>query len=86
VPAAFEAALPMGAAQAGFQAYPGRPGKYLADIYLLARRLLARAGVTRVAGGGDCTATGRERFYSYRRDGAGSGRQASLIWITPAGG
>jgi len=79
--AAFEQALPEGAGLGGFRPYPGRPGKYLADIYLLARRLLARAGVTRVAGGDRCTATEREYFYSYRRDGAGSGRQASLIWI-----
>jgi YfiH family protein len=79
--AAFEAALPDGAAQAGFRAYPGRPGKYLADMGVLARRILARAGVTRVAGGGRCTVTERAHFYSYRRDGAGSGRQASLIWI-----
>ena len=79
--AAFEQALPDGAAQVGFGPYPGRPGKYLADIYLLARRLLARAGVTRVAGGDRCTATERDAFYSYRRDGGASGRQASLIWI-----
>lgn len=79
--AAFEAALPDGEARAGFRPYPGRPGKYLGDMYLLARRLLARAGVTRVAGGERCTASEREAFYSYRRDGAGSGRQASLIWI-----
>lgn len=78
--AAFEAALPEGARES-FQPYPGRPGKYLADIYGLARRLLARAGVTRVAGGDRCTATERDCFFSYRRDGAGSGRQASLIWI-----
>jgi YfiH family protein len=78
--AAFEAALPDGAARGGFRPYPGREGKYLADIYWLARRVLARAGVTRVAGGDRCTATERAAFYSYRRDGAGSGRQASLIW------
>lgn len=79
--AAFEAALPDGSAKDGFRPYPGRPGKYLADMYLLARRLLARAGVTRVAGGDRCTATERDDFYSYRRDGSGSGRQASLIWL-----
>jgi len=79
--AAFERALPGGAAGDGFRPYPGREGKYLADIYWLARRLLARAGVTRVAGGERCTFTERDAFYSYRRDGAASGRQASLIWI-----
>jgi len=79
--AAFRAALPDGAAEAAFTPYPGREGKYLADMPLLARRLLAREGVTRVHGGERCTFRERDRFYSYRRDGAGSGRQASLIWI-----
>jgi YfiH family protein len=81
VPEAFRAALPDGAAGQGFRPYPGRDGKYLADMPLLARRLLARDGVTRVHGGDRCTVTERDRFYSYRRDGAGSGRQASLIYI-----
>jgi YfiH family protein len=77
--AAFEAALP-GQARDAFRPYPDRPGKYLADIYLLARRILARAGVTRVHGGGRSTATETDWFYSYRRDGV-TGRQASLIWL-----
>jgi copper oxidase (laccase) domain-containing protein len=47
---------------------------------LLARRLLAREGVHSVHGGECCTFSERDYFYSYRRDGAGSGRQASLIW------
>lgn len=79
VKAAFDTALPDQAADA-FRPYPGRPGKYLADMALLARRALARTGVTRVHGGERCTATETDRFYSYRRDGV-SGRQASLIWI-----
>jgi len=82
VKAAFEAALPGQVADA-FRAYPDRPGKYIVDIYLLARRALARAGVTRVHGGGRCTATETDLFYSYRRDGV-TGRQASLIWLKQA--
>lgn len=57
------------------------PEKWLADIYLLARQRLARLGVSRVFGGGDCTFSDSARFFSYRRDGA-SGRMASLIWIS----
>ncbi|MCS0588425.1 peptidoglycan editing factor PgeF [Massilia norwichensis] len=78
---AFRAALPDGAADDGFRPYPGRDGKYLADMALLARRMLAGEGITRVYGGTRCTFTEGDRFYSYRRDGAGSGRQATLIWI-----
>jgi len=63
-----------------FAARPGHAGKYLADIYALARLMLARDGVTSVAGGDRCTATEVDRFYSYRRDGV-TGRQASLIWL-----
>ncbi|MDR2032359.1 MAG: peptidoglycan editing factor PgeF [Azoarcus sp.] len=55
------------------------PGKWLADLYALARRRLVRAGVSRIYGGGRCTFTETARFYSYRRDGT-TGRFASLIW------
>jgi YfiH family protein len=55
-------------------------GKYLADIYLLARLRLQHLGVAAVYGGGFCTMTDSARFYSYRRNGA-TGRMASLIWL-----
>ncbi|WP_447832398.1 peptidoglycan editing factor PgeF [Aeromonas salmonicida] len=55
-------------------------GKWLADIYLLARLRLARAGVGAVYGGEFCTLGDGERFYSYRRDGQ-TGRMASLVWL-----
>lgn len=77
---AFMAALPGAATRGCFTDYPDRPGKYLADMFTLARLMLARDGVTRVHGGGICTASAPERFYSYRRDGV-TGRQASLIWL-----
>lgn len=59
---------------------PGQGDRLLADIYALARIRLAAMGVTQVYGGGLCTCTEAERFYSYRREGR-TGRMASLIWL-----
>jgi YfiH family protein len=60
---------------------PGvRPGKWQADLYALARRRLAIAGVGWVGGGGLCTFADASRFWSYRRRSAG-GRMATLVWI-----
>lgn len=60
-----------------------RPGHWLCDLYALARLQLASNGVSRVFGGGECTISDSQRFFSYRRDGR-TGRMASLIWINPA--
>jgi polyphenol oxidase len=60
------------------------PNKFMADIYSLAQLRLARAGVTRVFGGGFCTVNDAPRFFSYRREGKigrKSGRMAGLIWL-----
>ncbi len=59
---------------------PCAQGKWLADIYALARQRLHAQGVEQVYGGGFCTYTETERFFSYRRDGC-TGRMASLIWL-----
>lgn len=53
--------------------------KFFADLYALARLRLARVGCTDVYGGGLCTMTDAERFYSYRRERT-TGRMATLIW------
>ena len=54
-------------------------GRFMADIYQLARIRLSACGVAAVYGGGFCTVTD-PRFYSYRR-AARTGRFASLIWL-----
>jgi YfiH family protein len=59
---------------------PTRPGHWRCDLSALARQRLVAAGVQRIHGGGFDTFT-EPRFYSYRRDGARSGRFASLIWL-----
>ena len=62
---------------------PHGPGKFMADLYALARQRLARAGVASVHGGGFCTRHDEERFFSYRREKA-SGRMGAFIWREPA--
>ncbi|NLB12725.1 MAG: peptidoglycan editing factor PgeF [Gammaproteobacteria bacterium] len=57
-----------------------RPGHWLVDLYALARRRLAAAGVTAVSGGDLCTISDPQLFYSWRRDGR-TGRMASLVWL-----
>jgi hypothetical protein len=57
-----------------------RPGKFMADLYALARMRLARAGVTRVQGATHCTFHEPARFFSYRRARA-SGRMGAFIWL-----
>ncbi len=54
-------------------------GKWLADIYQLARIELAALGIVNVYGGTHCTFTEHEYFYSYRRESQ-TGRMATLIW------
>jgi len=60
---------------------PLRSGKWLGDLYALARQRLARLGIEAVFGGDRCTFTESTVFHSYRRDGAAAaGRMATLIW------
>lgn len=66
-------------AKAAFKATQNE-GKWLGDLYLLAKQRLAAAGVTEVYGGDFCTFTDEALFYSYRREGK-TGRMASVIWI-----
>lgn len=65
-------------AGAAFRA--GVAGRWLADLYTLARGRLENVGVREVFGGGYCTYSDPGRFFSYRRDGV-TGRMAGLIWL-----
>ena len=61
-------------------------GKWHADLDALARRALARAGVAAqsIYGGGRCTYSEPDAFYSYRRGGPDRmARMATLIWRRP---
>ena len=57
-------------------------GKFLADIYRLARIRLEIAGVgsENIYGGEWCTYTQSDLYFSYRRE-SHTGRMASLIWL-----
>ena len=60
---------------------PGRAaGKWWCDLYLLARQRMLAAGINTIYGGGYCTYTEKDRFFSFRRDGQ-CGRMATLIWL-----
>ena len=63
---------------------PHAPGKWLADLFALARRRLAHAGVPAVFGGGLCTHSDPERFFSHRRNPV-TGRMAAVIWRLETG-
>jgi YfiH family protein len=58
---------------------PNARGRWQADLYGLARAALAAAGVRSVHGGGLCTFTDAQRFFSHRRE-APCGRMATLVW------
>ncbi len=66
------------AAQAAFT--PARPGHWLLDLYTVARQRLRSCGVERIFGGGYCTYSEPERFYSYRRDATAS-RMVAYVWL-----
>ncbi len=61
---------------------PTRAGHWRVDLYALARLRLVDAGLhaSSLHGGGLCTISDPQRFFSHRRDGVG-GRIATLAWI-----
>ena len=66
---------------AEFEDLDGIAGGRMLDLTAVARELLARAGVTEVESADLCTSCNPELFYSHRRDGERTGRQAGLVWM-----
>jgi len=62
------------------RSFTPRGDRWLLDLYAVARLKLAAAGVKAVFGGGLCTFSEPERFFSFRRDGV-TGRMATLVWL-----
>jgi YfiH family protein len=52
------------------------------DLVAVTRRQLAGAGVRDIEASGLCTSCDPELFYSHRRDGARTGRQAGVAWLS----
>ena len=65
-----------------FRPSSNRREHWMCDLYTLARRRLGTAGVRQIHGGGHCTVSAPDRFFSFRRD-ASLGRMATLLWRDP---
>lgn len=59
----------------------GAPGKWWADLPLLARLRAQAAGVGAIFGGTWCTVQEAQRFFSWRRDAGVTGRMGHFIWL-----
>ncbi|MFL5906478.1 MAG: polyphenol oxidase family protein [Solirubrobacterales bacterium] len=64
-----------------FAALEGVARGRMLDLTAIATTLLERAGVSSVEPSGLCTSCNPELFYSHRRDGERTGRQAGLVWV-----
>jgi len=63
-----------------FQDMNGVARGRMLDLTAVATRLLERAGIERIEPSGLCTSCNPELFFSHRRDGERTGRQAGLVW------
>ncbi|WP_332671591.1 peptidoglycan editing factor PgeF [Aromatoleum sp.] len=59
----------------------GAAGKWMGDLFMLARLRLRKLGIERIYGGEICTYFSPDHFFSYRRDGT-TGRFASVVWLS----
>ena len=62
---------------------PGVAAGRMLDLRGVANRLLDRAGVDRIEVSDLCTSCNPELFFSHRRDGGRTGRQAGVVWSVP---
>jgi copper oxidase (laccase) domain-containing protein len=58
----------------------GVADRRMLDLTAVAMALLEEAGVGEIESSGLCTSCNAELFYSHRRDGERTGRQAGLAW------
>lgn len=61
---------------------PSPHGRWLANLYAVARLQLTQIGVNAIYGGDYCTYSDKTRFFSFRGDGKILGSMATLIWIS----
>lgn len=54
---------------------------YYLDMYKLARIIFAKYDIFNITGGNQCTYSDDDKYFSYRKQGAKSGRMANLIWF-----
>jgi len=59
------------------------PGKFLCDLWAIARQRLIACGVTNIVVSELCTYSRPDLFFSHRRDGV-TGRMAAFVWIDHA--
>lgn len=59
---------------------PSPAGRWLLDVYAVARFQCQQLGVTHIYGGNHCTYSEADKFFSYRRDGL-TGRMAAGIYF-----
>ena len=64
-----------------FEGLDGVARGRMLDLTAVATALLERAGVDAIESSGLCTSCNPELFYSHRRDGERTGRQAGLVWM-----
>jgi YfiH family protein len=66
-----------------FEDVEGAGDGRMLDLKAIAKAKLAGGGVERVEDVGLCTSCRPDLFFSHRRDGGVTGRQAGLVWRTP---